>query len=234
MNGVQMKLLIYCLFSLSLFSCGKGEIVDVSHYIDQQAPFAEDRDDFPGVQDTAFKLFSIENGGKLWPKRWTGYVIKAIEEQSNTLLDFTLKRSDLSLIHCSRYNHLSILEKQYFWVLFFAAISYNESSFNPKDRYWERGLGKYSEGLLQLSVDDSRYYTFCDLTKQTILIAEPNLRCGVSIMKKQIMGSSKRPSGELFPRSMFYWSVLTRESTKQRVINLFLKNVEKVIPECSL
>jgi len=218
-----MKILTLTLLFLFSYSCIKSSDTDFINPVNPPGDYNQLKP----------QVFSVEgNYAETWPKEWTQIIYDSLEKQSSSLLTDDLKVGDLRKIHCSNFNDLSKGEKKKFWSLFMASVSYYESSFNPRERYWETSMGKYSEGLLQLSVDDSNYYDFCELDKDSILSPSQNLACGISIMAKQVAGSRRRQSGELFPRSMFYWSVLTRSKLKNKVIRFFNKRVKKVIPIC--
>lgn len=218
-----MKFLMLTLISL-FFSCSKSDPLATPGPISPT----------PGQSDQLKEQsFSIDGEyGTKWSKKWTQVIFDSLEDQNSSLLTNKVKLSDLRKVRCSNFNDFSKRDKKRFWALFFSSISHFESSFNPSERYWESSLGKYSEGLLQLSIDDSNYYDFCDLDRETILKPSYNLSCGVSVMGKQISGSRRRVSGELFPTSMFYWSVLTKKKLKSKVIRFFNKRVKGIIPNC--
>ncbi|OUR98739.1 hypothetical protein A9Q84_04820 [Halobacteriovorax marinus] len=222
-----MKVFLLSFVLFSLFSCSEETVPKLLPVEPTPTP---DRGGYDQLKPQSFSV--VGEYGTQWHAEWTQLVFDALDIQNSSLLEDDLNLYDLRKVNCSNYNVLPRLDKKKFWALFMASISYFESSFNPAERYWESSMGKYSEGLLQLSIDDSDYYDFCELNRTTILNPENNLSCGMSVMAKQISGSKRRPSGELFPKSMFYWSVLTRVKMKNKVITFFNKRVNEIIPSC--
>ena len=125
---------------------------------------------------------------------------------------------------CPKFFQITLNQKKIFWAYFIQSIAVAESSLNPKDRFKEPGnsidsvTGRpvYSEGLLQLSYQDKYNHIGCDFDwskdklldpsdeRKTILDPKTNLKCGVSILNKQLI---KR--GQIFTQpSHYYWSVL--------------------------
>lgn len=197
---------------------------------DIRAPKVDEGRQLPIVS----KPFDVEGDyHSLWPSSWSEIVMRAIEDQNSSLLRVDINESDLEKLNCRSYSNFSREDKIRFWTLFMSSISHFESNFNPNTRFWESSLGKYSEGLLQLSVDDSENHDFCDLNSITILNPKENLTCGVSILDKQIRGSGKREEGELFPKRYFYWSVLSREVLINKVTTFFKSKSSKILPKCN-
>jgi hypothetical protein len=125
---------------------------------------------------------------------------------------------------CPSYYRLTTDEKVNFWVYLISAVVKYESGFKPLSRMRETGLGSdsvtklpvYSEGLLQLSYQDGRNYSFCnefDWSKDRLLgaadprktILDPikNLRCGIRILNK-VVGRRNLIAFD----SGHYWSTL--------------------------
>lgn len=91
-----------------------------------------------------------------------------------------------------------------YWVCFFTACAYCESSYDRFCKYMEPApLNYLSLGLLQLSYVDQNHYTFCDIQGDKIFKVENNLACGIGILNK-LVGKYKRPVFD----SGHYWSVL--------------------------
>lgn len=167
-----------------------------------------------------------------WNPQWSKAVISYAErEDLNTV---PINSADLEVIGCPGFNKASAFEKNHFWTVFVASISSQESAFNPKTRYWEAPLNEWSEGLLQLSVSNRKPSGGCaGINSSTIVQPIPNLRCGVTILGRQIRGSARRgrPSGKLFPSRPYYWSTLTKPSAKPKVVAFFKKHLDQ-LPFC--
>ncbi len=125
---------------------------------------------------------------------------------------------------CPRYSQLTDNLKMNFWVYLVSAVTKYESGYRPTSRFKEPGMGNdpithlpvYSEGLLQLSYQDSNVYPFCNEfdwakdrsldasdPRRTILDPVKNLTCGIRIMN-QIMGKHNA----IAFNSGQYWSTL--------------------------
>jgi hypothetical protein len=92
-----------------------------------------------------------------WEKSWSREVGHSLDQHSTVLLtDVRIPKSDLAALNCLGFNDATEVDKKRFWALFFSSISLFETDFNPRTRYWERGLNVWSEGLFQLSVSTGR------------------------------------------------------------------------------
>ncbi len=157
-----------------------------------------------------------------WDEKWSDGLLKNIETTDITTI--TLLREDLEQVQCQGYSNATLQEKQNFWVVFFASMAAFESSFNPELRFYEESLEEFSEGLLQLSLSDRSSSPLCNhINEETLLEPTLNLKCGLGIMLRQLKGSPSRDllPGTLFPKKAYYWSVLTRPSSKTKVIEFF-------------
>lgn len=132
---------------------------------------------------------------------------------------------------CPQFENLSREEKINFWGLLVSMISKYESGFDPLVRYHEKTMGVdpvtklpvHSEGLLQLSYQDSKYYKNCDFNweldkklkvkdpKKTILNPELNLKCGVTILSSMLKRNEYLTIGKYQ-----YWAVLHKNSKYQK------------------
>ncbi|GAB4417545.1 MAG: hypothetical protein OHK0056_26550 [Bacteriovoracaceae bacterium] len=167
-----------------------------------------------------------------WRLSWSDAVVDKAHELGFD--EIAINSDDLSRVSCPGYKYASNDQRLGFWLVFIAAMAQQESSMNEKLRYFERSLNKYSEGLLQLSVSDSKYHDGCErITEETILVGEFNLDCGLHILKKQLDGISSRgiAPGTLFPKSYFYWSVLSKDVTINR-ISQFVKDHHHQLTFC--
>lgn len=109
---------------------------------------------------------------------------------------------------CTNYNKLSDSQKAHMWSEMWVWVAYYESGWNPKTKYFEKTMGYYSEGLLQLSYVDKKWATYCKFPvkqdeKESILDPYINLHCGINIMAKQI-----ERKGAVLLESGVYWAVL--------------------------
>ncbi|WP_127717922.1 transglycosylase SLT domain-containing protein [Halobacteriovorax sp. HLS] len=218
-----MRFVIYLSLTLFILSCSNSKDSNLSQNIPNNY-----------TTPVLAENFSIIGDYKsLWPESWTQIVYEALESQNSELLHISPSTSDLAFLSCQNYHEFSRAQKKKFWTIFLASISHFESSFNPRTRYWESTMNKYSEGLFQLSVDDSANYDYCDLSSDTILNPLENISCGVNILEKQLRGGYSREPGRLFPPRSFYWSVLTSAKSKQKVRLFFKKRASKHLEECS-
>lgn len=220
-----MRILILLIFLSTFFSCSKENSPLSSNHIDSKSG------DELLSGAPSFKVIGDYNGNT-WKQEWTEHIFNSLEEQSSGLLENEVSTSDLAAINCLNFNSFSRSQKKMFWALFMSSFAHFESSFNPNERYWETSMRKYSEGLFQLSTSDSNYYSYCDVDYTNILDPKENIRCAVSILDVQLEGSSRRSPGRLFPTSYFYWSVLTRYSSKIKVQNFFKLRVSELLPFC--
>jgi hypothetical protein len=155
---------------------------------------------------------------------WTAFAFGIVDQYGDSLLAGT---SDIKTF-CPAYFTLSRNEKINFWVYLVSAVSKYESDFSPVSRYQETTLGTdavtnqpvWSEGLLQLSYQDTKTYTFCDefnWSKDKALAAKDpaksildpfkNLECGIRILNAQV-----KRKDLIAVRG--YWSTLFPTGTK--------------------
>lgn len=157
-----------------------------------------------------------------WQAAWDDIIAASIERHSPQLLDDkVLPRHDIQP-YCPGFAKASRTDKARFWAAFFESVAKYESGFDPAAIYqegWsdpETADPQLSQGLLQLSYSDRRYHADCHVDRERGNIYDPevNLSCGVAILRKQI---EKRKT--LFPGPKpYYWSVLTRDKTKKKVV----------------
>jgi uncharacterized protein (TIGR02594 family) len=115
-----------------------------------------------------------------------------------------------------------------YWKAVLKAMAHAESSFNVLERYPEKGLGKdavtglknVSEGLLQLSYQDSKYHG-CEFDwsidknkaaldpSKSIFDVKKNIEGGMIILNKQLVKNN------LYSR--YYWAVLDPEDDRHGV-----------------
>lgn len=98
-----------------------------------------------------------------------------------------------------------------YWQVIIKSIIFAESEFNQFERYYENDLGYYSEGLMQLSIEDNRYYDI-GLTKNNILLIEPNIKAGMIILDTLI----KNHGGFIFNDGN-YWSTLQPKNKRHQI-----------------
>lgn len=162
-----------------------------------------------------------------WETSWSEAVGNAIDEHSRELvMEVTLPSYDLAAVNCPGFNQAKENDKKRFWALFLSSISLYETDFNPRTRYWERGLNVWSEGLFQLSVSTGKYHRGCShINSSNILNPISNIRCAVAVMRNQI-----RKKGSIFPSKPYYWSVLT--SSKKYMVQNFFKTQMSSLSFC--
>lgn len=172
------------------------------------------------VPHTPIDKKKAELGENTWNPQWTAIVERAIPPE---LLSRQVPRDVLHF--CPRFYGMSHSNQRAFWGYFFQALSGAEASLDPDVtvRHVEPNLAKRedvpinkvrTEGLLQLTYADEQRYG-CPFNEQadrglppddparTILQPKNNLRCGVTILKNQLI-DLHRPI--LWAGS--YWSTL--------------------------
>jgi hypothetical protein len=184
----------------------------------------------------------------LWESRqddgraWSSYVLKVIHEDASELIQGADDMDEF----CPRYDHLSTNERANVWAFLISAMVKFESGHDPLSRMLESTLGKdsvtgkpvYSEGLLQLSYQDTKYYPFCDFDwsrdkrldpkdpRKTILNPYKNLYCGVRILAQQI----KNRHRITLPRNV-YWAVLKIDGSHSKIPQIAA--LTKSVPGCT-
>jgi hypothetical protein len=142
-----------------------------------------------------------------WNSEWDTYIIDSLSTKSS-LKNFNTNPK--------------------YWVAVVKSIAKAESCLKLTERYVESGLGKdavtglqnTSEGLLQLSYQDSKYHGcqfFWEIDKKldvksfdkTIFNPKFNLECGMIILDKQI-----KARGVLETSSPYYWAVLNKSNKR--------------------
>lgn len=129
-----------------------------------------------------------------------------------------------------------------FWQSVFKSLAYAESGFKLNTRYIEppslgkdaiTGVQNTSEGLLQLSYQDAKYYkcefdwavdknkNASDLSK-TIFNLEKNIKCGLTIMNELV-----RQRGHFIFNNGNYWAVLKPNNKRHKD---FLSQFNKYYP----
>lgn len=141
-------------------------------------------------------------------RKWSWHVHDEIKGRWRA--DFLSGTDDVTTF-CPRYNDLSEDQKLGFWMHLVAAITRFESSYNPMTRYREKTMGKdpvtgeqvHSEGLMQLSYQDSLWAKHCEFDwnkdralgvedpRRTIFDPKINLSCGIGILARQIRNKKK-------------------------------------------
>jgi hypothetical protein len=124
---------------------------------------------------------------------------------------------------CPRYSSLNTQQRVNFWAYLISIVAKYESDFKPTSRYRETAMGKdpithaqvESEGLLQLSYQDSEGRPFCKfnwahdrmlaVTSESRTILDPfkNLECGIDILAQQV-----RVQHRIAVTHGAYWSTL--------------------------
>ncbi len=178
-----------------------------------------------------------------WEPEWDLIVEKALPPEMLT------REVPRDVRHfCPRFYDLAEADKRAFWAYFFQALAGAEAGLEPTTRVRHTepevavkdevtGLLVRSEGLLQLTYQDSKRYG-CDFNwdadkslppkdpSKTILQPKNNLECGVKILANQIIVQHK----SLLSRSG-YWSTLQAGRPSYRV---FVKQMTNPPIACGL
>jgi hypothetical protein len=121
-----------------------------------------------------------------WTKHqdWVDITSTAIDEHGPALLE---NINDIENYCGSNFSNFSKEQKKGFWINLIGKLAELESSNNPKDHTREPDLSQDSYGLLQLSPDDSKKHSGCDVgTEEKLYQPKNNLTCGVIIMNSLI------------------------------------------------
>jgi hypothetical protein len=160
-------------------------------------------------------------------KNWSTYVFKLLQNEAKAILT----AQDMSRF-CKKYSFLNESQKINVAGQLIAGIVKWESSFNPTSRFQEStmgtdpvtGLPVWSEGLMQLSYQDTQWAPFCafnwaadkklpvDSPKKTILDPYKNLYCGMRILANQITRK-----GSIVLSTGVYWSVIKENGRYERI-----------------
>ncbi|MDP9039434.1 MAG: hypothetical protein M3O02_09200 [Acidobacteriota bacterium] len=168
-------------------------------------------------------------GGPTWDPTWDKLVEQALPA---SFLSPDAGRDLRSL--CPRFDTLPEADKRAFWAYFFQALAAAEAGLKPTSnvRHTEpavavkdkvTGAPVHSEGLLQLTYEDSERYG-CDFNweadrrlpasdgARSILQPRNNLECGIRILDQQLFTQHKP-----LLSSSSYWSTLRPGTASYRV-----------------
>lgn len=174
-------------------------------------------------------------------KNWSTYAFQVIREEAFTDLH---KARDIETF-CPKYDTLTQEQQINVWGALFSGVSKYESGYSPTSRMQETTMGTdpitnkpvYSEGLLQLSYQDTQWAPYCEFDwskdkylaatdpKKTILDPYKNLRCGILILARQV-----RAKGAVVLSSGVYWAVLKSGGKYQQITNI--ANIVKKLSFC--
>ncbi len=180
---------------------------------------------------------SWETKGHEYRKAWSEAVFGLINGELFATFD---KAADAKRF-CPKYESLTQEQKATMWSEMVSAVAFYESGWSPVSRMKE-ALGTdpitkkqvQSEGLLQLSYQDTQIYPFCKFDwsidkkldpadpKKTILKPLTNLDCGIRIMAKQI-----KNRGKMILTSNVYWSTL-KEGGKYSKVDQIIGMTKKL------
>lgn len=178
-----------------------------------------------------------EIGGPTWDPGWDKVIEQALPPE---MLSAEAGRDVRHL--CPQFDTISEADKRAFWAYFFQALAAAEAGLKPttnvrhtqpavavKDKV--TGELVHSEGLLQLTYEDSQRYG-CDFDWQadrklpakdparTILQPKNNLECGIKILNNQLFTLHKP-----LLSSSSYWSTLRPGTASYRVWSKQMANV---------
>lgn len=114
---------------------------------------------------------------------------------------------------CPNWKNLSQPEKEHFWIWTFAAISWKESTCNPKARNGNATNG-VAVGLLQLDErSKNRAWRGPNCKTKSVSQSEDNVRCGLDIMTELLKADEGdyRSNGLLYgKKNNSYWQDLKK------------------------
>ncbi len=175
-------------------------------------------------------------------REWSLFLFRHIHEEAKALVASLPEDAHL---FCPRYAHLNRDERIQFWAILVGALARYESNYVPSARYVEPGMGIdrvtglpiVSEGLLQMSYQDSLFHPFCHFSwvqdqnlaptdpRKTIFGVEANLQCGVGILQKQILRSHR-----IAVDRGAYWAVLKSNNSRNRITRI--RQITKTLAAC--
>ena len=178
-----------------------------------------------------------------WTKSWSDHLYNTILTKTPELLNGT---TDDMTNFCPNYPNLNTSQKINFWGMLISAMAKYESGLDPLARLQETTMGRdpvtglpvFSEGLLQLSYQDIRSYSFCNFDwnsdknlsptdpRKTILDPFRNLDCGVQILSSKVV----KHKIIAVPARYAYWSVLIPGGKSTRLPNI--QNITKTMSFC--
>jgi hypothetical protein len=234
--GMKISLLIFATALIIFSGCQDPSFsLEVTSDVDQnkQSIIPDEElpviDDHPPVPNPISLKLPLAWESQRFPERslWSDHIFSVIEQYFN---DLDLVRD--ADFFCPNYFSLNRDERINFWGQLFSAISYFESGWRPTTRYQETTMGidpvtnqpVYSEGLLQLSYQDTQWAKWCEFDwnadkklsptdpLKTILNPQKNLSCGVGIMARQI-----RRQGQIILSRGAYWAVILKGGRFQKL-----------------
>jgi hypothetical protein len=181
----------------------------------------------PSVPNFKYEPLAWESSTAKERKAWSTLVFRLLRNEAKDVLE-----ADDFSIFCPNYPSLSLDQKVNVAGMLVSGITRFESNFDPLTRFQESTMGVdavtgrpvFSEGLLQLSYQDTIAYPFCDFNwnadkdlsptdpHKTILDPFNNLACGVQILAKQI-----RNRGSIVLESGVYWAVIRKNGANEKI-----------------
>lgn len=172
---------------------------------------------------------------------WTKSLFKVIDSEWASLMS----ARDATRI-CPKFQSMDEKSQKLVFAELIVAMAKFESAWNPLTRYKESTMGidpvtkqqVYSEGLLQLSYQDTQWAPYCEFDwskdkalgatdpKKTIFDPNKNLTCGVKILARQV-----KSKGFVIVSSGAYWAVI-KENGRYQKINEIISMVQKAVPSC--
>lgn len=235
---MKLRLILTALSSLFIMASQVSCANHPDHSSSVNASLGEKTGKSPG--DNAYPL--LWESKKADGRDWTNYVFTLIHQQEPSLLQGA---EDITTF-CPGYYQLTTDERVNFWGLLVSGIVKYESNFEPTTRMHETTMGTdpvtgkpvYSEGLMQLSYQDSRNYRFCDEfdwngdkhlhpedPRKTILDPYKNLNCGVKILAQQI-----RNRNRITVSKGVYWAVIRLDGRNNKIAQI--SALTKKMPGC--
>lgn len=146
-------------------------------------------------------------------KEWSAFLYKSL----NSELFGAYNSAQDNERFCPKFKSLTKEQKAHVWSEMWVWIAYHESGWKPGTKYFEKTMGYYSEGLLQLSYIDKDWAPYCKFPRkqdaqESILDPIINLDCGLKIMREQI-----KKKGKIIVSSGVYWAVIKEGGGYQKI-----------------
>jgi len=191
----------------------------------------------------SYKMIPLAWESKKYPERalWSMFLQFQIVSKWRSLLT----GAEDMISFCPKYDSLNDNQRANVWAQIFVGISKHESDWNPMTRFHEKQMGidtvtqlpVQSEGLLQVSYQDSNWARFCrfdweadknlkeDDPRKTIFNPYRNLHCGLGLMARQV-----RKSGRIIVNNSAYWSTIRSDGKFQHIAEI--ADLVSALPIC--
>jgi hypothetical protein len=223
-------------YSYPWAECSKGQVNDCLNRVMKPIGMCNgetlDRDDSIVIVPAS--------SGRKFKKEWmTGLWGDLDFSPANKLIewDSKLRDSDLEKLGCTGYKHpnRTRAEKKLFWIFFMAALTRQESGFDPSTRVAHED----SNGLLQIDYSNGIAHgcSWSSTNRSVVFNPRENLRCGAKILANQAYKSSCGilcSKSHIGSRNVYFGPLANSTGGNQKnVISDFKRHALRQIPWCN-